>query len=92
MIDCDHDAPFLNVPGHPQGSAGMCSKCGKEIVANYAQLLRLAAVADDFAGDMLNTISSQESDYPATAAARMERRMALRQRFVNIRALILGSK
>lgn len=81
--DCDHNAPFLNVPGKPMGEAGMCSKCGKEIIANYAQLLRLAAAVSDFAEDSENTISSLQTDYPATAKARMDRRMVLRQRLID---------
>lgn len=83
MIDCDHNAPFVNVAGIAMGDGGACSKCGKVIVANYAQLLRFAAVAKDYADDCNNTISSLQTDYPHTASARMDRRMELRQRFIN---------
>lgn len=79
--DCEHDAPFINVPGIPVGSGGACGRCGKVIRGNYADLLRMAAIASDYASDMQNTISSL-TDFPATKRARMDRRMLLRARFV----------
>lgn len=61
MIDCDHNAPFINNPGNAAMTVGACSKCGKEIHATYGQLLRLAAIASDFADDMQNTISGTDA-------------------------------